>query len=463
MTNSPFWKRPGFWSRWGWIMAIQAVVLLLLLFDWAPMLRGYKPWPPEWRWRYQPGENLPALLLMALFGAGMLAAGWLSEKPGTRPARYLLLAGVLLASLGFQLSAIWVRGPDFLQHLNHRTMVTFYEDFFNAAQQIDAPAEAFTRYGYLREEANELRVATHPPGLIWAYRVFIEISEPAAPYLAAGLKLGGGWLAMGGAWLILWALGSGTPLQTGRLLAILGAIPGMALFTVTLDQLAMGFSALAVGCLLCGVRRPGRLWWALGAGAALFAVSMLAYQAMTVAFVAVVAAMLDLWGRSGGARMFFRRIWPTLVIFGGFALGAWIALYAATGYSFLGEFIHGIGAHTKGPIHIHRSRLAWLFWNPWDIAFFIGLAWLAAIVRGRTWRPLLENPLLYALLIMWGIIVLTDGIRGETARIMLFAFPLLAAALLHRNRWLMEGEDYWALGSLLAIQSIAFAAVLHLF
>jgi hypothetical protein len=245
-------------------------------------------------------------------------------------------------------------------------------------------------------------------------------------------------------------------------MALVALIPAAVLFSVTLDQLVMALSTLTAGLMYQAHTR--RLWWpwAVAAGFAAFLQSMLAYQVVTTLFVLGVASLLYTLSlpQSPRAKLeFLARRWYALI---GVLVLLWAILLLATGYNFVEELIRGIAAHNKGPIHTSRSRLAWLLWNPWDVFFFLGLAWIPFWLRCRTWAPLFSNPLLWALIAMWLVIVLTDGIRGETARIVLFSYPLLAAALVLRNRHMLDEEQYPILVALLVFQTAVFAQVLNL-
>lgn len=476
------------------------MVLVLLAFNVIPQLRGYKAWPPEWQWPYIPAGNLLALMPMGLCAAGIVIMGWLIDA-SRRPLYTVSGIGALcVLTMLFQVSAIWVRDADPGARIASRTTVHWYEDFFQAAQVIDHPGEAFSRYDFLREEHNRLRIATHPPGLVFVYRAFIDAGESMSGvgramrgffntdspqnYFPEGnenpqnmsdgeifavtaatlLKLFGGLLAMAGLGLFLYATRSraGDPVW-GRGMAMLALVPGASMFSVSLDQLVMGFAALTVGLFFMALRREKYILLSALAGLSIFFQSMLAYQVITTVFVVGVAALLDALVHRRNVQEAVRCLMPRAAILAAVPLILWTLLWMVSGYNFFWELYDGIIAHSKGPIHMNRSRVAWLLWNPWDVFFFLGLAWIPFWIRRSTWKPVLANPLLYALLAMWAVIVATDAIRGETARIMMFAYPMLAGALITNSRDLLGRFDYAIITGLLAVQSMVFASVIQFF
>ncbi len=476
----------GFWRRWGWVVVLQALLLGLLAADLVPWLRGYKPWPPEWRWRHELGANLWWLIPAGGFGALVVGIGWWADAATNRTGKLARVLLLCFAAVGWQATLAMSRTPDPTLSIYQRTTVFFLEDFFHAAARIDLPAQAFTSFDDIRENYNQNRIATHPPGIIFVYKSLIDLAPerggdwlPAHPLvfaqdqwpvegkLRAGLALAVAFKGMSvafllaGVWLIVAALRrEDEPHVHGRIAAAVALVPAVALFTFTLDQVVAGLATLAVGGLLHAIAFR-KMAGVILAGCAIFLQSLLAWQVSVTIFTAVVASLLLAFfdGRAAGLRSWSARAAVFLTI----PTLLWFALWAATGYNWFGEFFRGVRAHTSMAIHNNRSRLAWLGWNVWDMVWFLGVAFVPLWLSRRTWRAE-RNPLMLSLVAVWVLaIVLADAVRGETARVLLPLFPLLGCALLVPNaEWLKRGE-YWLVAGLLVIQSLTFGAVLNLF
>lgn len=478
-------------ARWAIVYTLAIIAMVLLILDTVPQLRGYKPWPPEWQWTRRNGTNLWGVVPMGLAGFLTILAGWFMDKGAqTRWRQIFWVCAIVLGSFTFHVGSYFVRTLEIGHNIGPRTSVHYFEDFFEAAQKIDKPAKAFSEYEYIREHYNRLRIATHPPGLIYVYRIILDFSEWSQPelkpfadwckgffrydwiakdfspahcmalFLVSLFKLLAGQLGILGIWLILQVFPGG-PSIAGRSLALFTLVPGMIIFSLSLDAILAGLSALSIGFLLASVAASKhRIVLAIAAGVCGFLQSMLAFQVATTALLGFFAVVVYTWHRHPGVRETARRLWMPIVVSGATALMLWLVQYAATGYFFIVYLLEGIAFHNKGPIHMHRSRIGWLFFNQWDVFFFTGLAWIPFWFRKKTWCPFARNPLLYAFLFVWVLIHLADGIRGETARLVMFAYPILVVALTTRNPELLRKGDYFALAILLCGQTLVFAATL---
>jgi len=119
-----------------------------------------------------------------------------------------------------------------------------------------------------------------------------------------------------------------------------------------------------------------------------------------------------------------RRAARDLAIFLAPILAIWLVLWIAFDFSYIRHWITGVAKHRFGITH-YRSYWAWLVWNLWDVAFFLGLPALAAIgwtvLKRRAWL----STYVIALVIVLLAIDLSGAVRGETARILMFFYPLL--------------------------------------
>ncbi len=487
-ANDPSGTIEAHLRRWGWVAALVAIACLLLVTDRLPQLRGYRPWPPEWRWLHLAGSNLGALVPMAIAGTIVATCGWLADAAAKRGRRIAWVTVLTACALAYQLLAVSARGSDLGHFLGLRTTVDFLEDFFAAARGLDSAGESFTRYTTLAGSEWSHRVATHPPGLVWLYRCLIGMgawigdgalldfsrrffvgdraaqgfstAEATGLLLATAMKLLAGVATLAGVGIAARALAPDNRIE-GRAMALAALVPAIAMFTVCIDSLAMAASTVGVACLLMASRSPKCIGWGAAAGAAFFLQSMLVYQVLASGFIAAVAVLLI--ARLGNEKSDWRRAGLGIAACGAAILLLWLFVYTVSGFNYPAQAIEGLSTHRRGAIHQFRSRWPWALWNLWDVFFFLGIAWIPQWTAAWKARRGAASALLFAIMAFLALLAVADTVRGETARILLFLFPLLAVGLSCAGSDGMRRTNFAWLSGLLIIQCIAFAAVLNLF
>jgi len=484
-----------FCLRWlkgkGWLLAAVCFwgFLIVLSTDAVPFVRGYKPWPPEWRWVYLRGQqpwvalaffilSVPALWLIeriARAGGSMLAS---QEAIRSRAAGFVLLYCLLFA---FQIAAALTRDRNIARLWAERTYISFANRFFTASLECQSLGGIWSGYWESIEEDPLSRIGTHPPGFVTCYTAirravsalgwdrggWVGASRRAIRPLDAADKLSDAELAGMILAIVLTPLFANLALiplldlirrQWSRDVAIrTGTIyiftPAVVLFVPCTDQLLLPLSSVALWAFALGC--AARTGSAIGGGVALngktarVAAQVPAWRASWLYLLAagaavgvhslfshhftVVAAALALWRilligreeiRARGLATEVRRMAGDLAIFLLPVAAIWLIVWGWLGYAYLPHWLYGMKAHAMG-VTSARSYWAWLIWNVWDVALFLGLPVAAAVVCSARRLPRLWKSYVWALVIVLLAVDVSGKLRGETARILLFVFPMI--------------------------------------
>jgi len=170
--------------------------------------------------------------------------------------------------------------------------------------------------------------------------------------------------------------------------------------------------------------RPGFL---LAAGMAVAIHSLFGYHfTVLVALFGVWRVILS-WRDSAlgfPARQVFGFLARDLALFLAPMALLWLGLWIVLDFNMVEHWFAGVGIHRRG-ITQNRSYWAWLAWNLWDLVFFLGLPALAAVGWSLWKRRLWASPYVVALAVTVLAVDLSGAVRGETARILLFLYPLM--------------------------------------
>jgi len=437
--------------------------------DATPFLRGPAPYPPEWRWPYRrgmPAEIDPAVLACAAGLLGLLVASG-SSRARRRPLRSaLLLTGLAIPlGAGLQVSLLGLEGPrSGLSELMARTASPAFTQYYNVAIAPEARDVAAFLDGYAGLLPAFHRQATHaatnPPGAVLFFRAVLALCE-RSPWLAraaaaraaaedpslAGLPDGvrARVAALLVAPLALALLGSATalavlglarslgvePLAAARIGILWTALPGPTLLVPEIDQLLsfLGASASLLLARAAGRDGAGGPALAAAAGACLAAALFTSYGAAVFAVFAVGFALAPALDRLSPGRL--ARLGAALAL----APLALLGLLLLAGYDPIAAFRGSMELHF-GAFTLRRSYLAWLLFNPWDLAVFTGLpiallclsqvpGALAALRRGRRWpaEPASRAKLFAAAAL--AALFLSGILRGETGRSLMPLMPFL--------------------------------------
>lgn len=451
-----------------WLIAVTALSLLLLLLivtDWWPALRGPAPETSEWYWPYRlrPIGRWWAVLVPAV---GLAAAGWwwLGAPAGRRRTALglALLAGLHLA---LQAGAVYADRGAVSAELVDRTLAPVTSGYFWTAAHIDDFNATLRDYPAQMPRFASEHARTHPPGLVWGPWATMAWwdGRASAETVAASvypLRCTDLWLLdrppSVAAALLVWsvlpllAAAATVPLAywaarrvapfadpfAARVAAVLtAAIPSLALFAPQSDQFFAPLMLLALGLLVSGVDRidrPGGLAALFGAGAVLSLATFLSLGNAAFVVVCLVVAVARLLRRPPAVRRL-----PTLAAgaaaFGVGCLALWLVYWAGWGVPPWAVARVGLDQHYTLVTRLRRYDW-WLRHNLLDLVVWAGLplvaGWLALSWRALRRRRLPDDraALGLGLLLLIGLLTVSGSARGEVGRLWLFAMPALAVA-----------------------------------
>ena len=359
--------------------AAALALVVLVLTDAVPLLRGPAPYPPEWQWLLRierPAASRyawPAGSAAALIGLLAASGGrWFRERP--RRGAAILLAGATVLGTSFQLGLLGMEPQGAFRTLRSRVMSRTDTAYLTvaASDQARDPLAFLDRHAALLLDFRKTakHAATHPPGPVLYYRAWIAVTAAAA--LWGGLfVLVLGAAACGPIALLLRTLGLDA-LAAARVGALWPLVPGAALMSPQFDQAlalpVVGACALLAAALAATTPRT-RLLAATGAGTLAFAAVFFSYGAAAFVAIGGVAVLAALgWRRA-----------MTPVAVATVAALAWLGLTAALGHEPMDAARTALAFHRE-MYTAPRSYALWLAFNPIDFALFLG-APVAVIAR----------------------------------------------------------------------------------
>ncbi len=451
------------------------LLILLILTNWLPWLRGPAPGTSEWYWPYLL-RPFSRWWLSFLSGIGsLLLAGWWLRRPSPARPNGLILLALSATMIGLQLSLIYAHRPAVLAELVDRTLTILDGGFFVPAAELDDLGAALRDYPQQMPSFLSEHARTHPPGLIIANNRTIALFE-GFPHLSLALAQ---WVYPGRCldlwllerpfavaaalltWAILPLLAAALTLWPGYRLAqlwldegaarlatlLLATLPALLLFAPKVVQLYPPLVLLLFLALARGLERPS-VGWLLLTGGLYSLLTFLSLGNLTLALPIALYGLLDLW-RHG--RFTWRNGLATAVPLALGGLSIWLVYWAGWGVPPWAIIQTGLGQHYE-LVTLHRRYDWWLLWNLVDLLVFggwpllLGFAVaLATAVRGlRARRLMAVDQLALVLLALLLVLNFSGTARGEVGRLWLFWLPLLAlaaagglAAWLPRRAWLL--------------------------
>ncbi len=461
------------------LLLIPALLLILLILtDWLPWLRGPAPGTSEWYWPYLLRPFFRWWLPL-LTGAGTwLWARWWLRRPLQARRNGAILFALSAAMIGLQLSLIYAHRPAVLAELVDRTLTILDGGFFVPAAGLDDLGATLRAYPQQMPTFLSEHARTHPPGLIIAMNRTITLFERLPNLSLAAAK----WVYPGrcmdlwllerpfavAAALLTWAIlpllaAALTPWpgyrlaqlwlgeEAARLAALLLAtLPSLLLFAPKVVQLYPLLVLLLFLALVQGLERPSASWLLL-AGGLYSLLTFLSLGNLALALPIGVYAVLDHFRRSTFAEKLHVFMWHTAVplVLGG--LSIWLVYWVGWGVPPWAIIQTGLGQHYE-LVTLHRRYDWWLVWNLVDLLVFAGWPLLlgAALALGTAVRSIRArcltavDQLTLALFPLLLVLDLSGAARGEVGRLWLFWLPLLAlvaagelAAWLPRHAWLL--------------------------
>ncbi|MCL4263206.1 MAG: hypothetical protein KJ069_08325 [Anaerolineae bacterium] len=491
-----------------------AVLILLIVTDWLPTLRGPAPETAEWYWPHhiRPYTHWLKPVLATLLMGGV-SAWWLRSEGHGRAVKagLWLLAG---AGLLLQLALMNADSISIRDELINRVYSNLESGFFQPAAELPDLDSSLANYPALMPTFSSEHARTHPPGLLIANRLTIDLlarfqalAERLA-YPATAARCIDLWLldrpTAVSASLLIWAIVplvaaaltvfpaywlakemlGGTVVKLATLLVI--TLPSLLLFAPKAVQLYAPLSLLIFLTFYRGLQNWSWRWFFLS-GLLFSLTTFLSLGNLSVALLLVIYAGLHVAsGHLSFVTGHLSSVTPPpahpltpsprrlrrlhLITLSksalAFALGAatlWLIYWLGWGVPPWVIFQTGLGQHYELVTHIRRYEW-WLAWNLVDVLVFVGwvvvvgfTAVLLQTIRRRPLTPVHWLAISTAVLLL--ALDISGAARGEVGRLWLFFFPFLALAAAH---WLAETQPGWRRQAALVGMQLALTLALAL-
>ena len=376
-----------------------------------------------WAWPYRDLGIARTLALLALpMLPFALALREIERGDATRSVAWPI-ALLMLASFGLQLCGMLCH-PDGLEHLRAIVTSPIATSYYTDALKIDDPGAWLANFHTATLAKHS---ATHPPGPILWYWLWLRLFDAPTAALAGGLALGA--LATSAIPVVYAFAGLWTDDRRARLVAcaFYGLVPATIVFFPEFDQIYPIFAMLAVIAWVRALR--GSRAAAVAFGVVLFAETFFAYNLLAAgAFLAMYAAYF-LWRRRTDANA-----WRTLILAIAIGLAAFVVcngIVWLAGFDPVRTFVHALAMQKIDAATVHRPWSSTVLLDPYD--FLLGAGILAApviamhVVRIAKSSAVAHEPFALSIMALATILVVDVSglLRGETARLWLFLQPFL--------------------------------------
>ncbi|MFO7680022.1 MAG: glycosyltransferase family 39 protein [Chloroflexota bacterium] len=436
--------------RIAFLLLPALALILLVLTDWLPWLRGPAPDTVEWHWVYALRSfSRWWLPVMATVAMGGVAAWWL-RTPRWRWG----LTALVLGNLLLQGALVYAENPAVLTELIERTLADETNGYFRlAAETTDMPA-LLRAYPALMPTFPSEHTRTHPPGLILVNWLALQtlqrwpglsqtIAETIWPLRCTDLWLLDGpperaaalvavtlLTALAGALTVLPTYGLARrllPSEAARLaVALTATLPALLIFTPTPVQADTLGAVTAVLLLQIGLERAQGRWF-IASG---LIVSLMSFFSLgNAVLMLLLAGYAGLhWWQGRGERPFTRFV-GQMMLLGGGAAAVWLFYWAGWGVAPWSVAQVGLGQHYE-LVTLHRRYEWWLVYNLLDVLIFAGpvvvIGFIAVCLKPSTAFREPYAVLLFPLVVLILLLNVSGSARGEVGRLWLFLMPFLA-------------------------------------
>ncbi|MDW8326834.1 MAG: glycosyltransferase family 39 protein [Anaerolineales bacterium] len=464
------------------IAFISLAWLGALVFDLSPYLRGGE----EYRWPYElPAQPLRLLPLLAGLAAYLLGAHQLSKRRRLGALPVWAMAGVVVLTP----AGMYIAGDPIFKILS-ATLSGIATGWHYQAVEITDLTVTLTRWTEVMKAATGRfgHVSLSPPGLVilsYGLNRLMEFFPALASSLAQPLRsmfclhprlinytdaqLAGAWFGL----LVpavaaltapaLYRLGRRTYDETTARWAVIWwpLVPGILLFSPTRDTVFPLFLTLMLACYVEGVLQDRPAWFVL-AGVVMSVASFLSFSVLPAVFaVGVLTLLIAVFRHRLAPEVIpaMSRRWPFAVgLWFGLGLSSvWLIFYLVSGLTPFDLLAQGATAHFL----LQFDFLLWVILHPYDQFIFAGLplALLAALSLPRMFRkwrdrrPFVLGEFVFLSVLMTLVILhLSNILRGETGRVLLFLTPVFALAA--ANVLSVMSASSWAVWAVTGTQAL---------
>jgi hypothetical protein len=374
-----------------------------------------------WAWPYRDLGFARVLALLALPMLPFALALREIERGDASRGIAWPIALLMLASFGLQMLGMLCR-PEGLEHLRAIVMSPIATSYYTDALKI---GDLGTWLANFHTATLAKHSATHPPGPILWYWLWLRGFDPPTAALAGGIAIGGlATLAIPAVYAFagLWAADRRSRLVASAYYAL---VPATVVFFPEFDQIYPIFAMLAAIAWVHALR--GSRAAAVAFGVVLFAETFFAYNLLAAgAFLAMYAAYF-LWRERGDAGA-----WRAFLVASAVGLAAFAVCHGIVwllGFDPVRTFGHALAMQKLDAATVHRPWSSTVLLDPYD--FLLGAGILAGplivlhVARiAKSFAAARESSALSLMALATILAVDVSGLlRGETARLWLFLQP----------------------------------------
>ncbi len=460
----------------------------LIAFDFSPLLRGPAPYPPDWRWPYEPANTLSRIWL-PLFTTGIIILNfWRKEKKFENTSNYRVLILFVVLSFVLQISLLYYSRSG-VEVLVHRTINPMISGYFTVSTQISNLASFITNFNQSLHDY-PMYTRFHPPGGILLYYLFEFFLRPFTHLFSSLLTVSPSHADVATIWNDLSysqrlnALGSGlmiaflaglaiiptyfsTKLLYGekaafRSVALFTFAPSVLLFTPLIDVFMPLFTSISLYLVLKGFKEKGYLYFFLS-GLVLFAGVFFTLTFLPIMLFLFLIFVFRYFQQKEDFTHIIKNLFSLML---GVMVIPFILFFAGLN---LIEMTKTIMLYHEAA-QAGREHLIWFFYNLYDFFLFagipIGILFIYLIFKEFRMFKIKNikriEIISVSFLIMLLVVNFSGAVRAETARIWLPFIPILIIVIANftTNKLKFTNRQFILLLLLQATQVIVFQTFL---
>ncbi len=467
---------------------ISLIFYALIVIDFSPFLRGPAPYPPDWRWPYEPVNTLSRIWFPFTIMGAIFLSFWRKEKRFENTSNYRVLILLVVLCFVLQISLLYYSRSG-VEVLLHRTINPMINGYFTVSTQISNLASFIANFN---QSLNDypMYARFHPPGGILLYYLFELILKPFAHLFSGILAISPYHADVAMIWNELSysqrfnALGSGfmiaflasiaiiptyfsTKLLYGekaafRSVALFTFIPSVLLFVPLIDIFMPLFTSISLYFILKGLKEKNYLYYFLS-GLVLFIGTFFTLTFLPIIFFIFLILIFKYFQQK---KYFIYFIKSLFVFVLGFTIVPFILFFAGLN---LIEMTKTIMFYHEAA-QAGRKHLVWFFYNLYDFFLFAGIP-IGILFIYLFFKELkmfkFKNVkrieiISVSFLVMLLVVNLSGAVRAETGRIWLPFIPILIIVIANftTNKLKFTNRQFTLLLLLQATQVIVFQTFL---
>ncbi len=468
---------------------ISIIFFALIAIDFSPYLRGPAPYPPDWRWPYEPTNTLSRIWGPLGVIALIILIFKKKENKTLKSKNYKTISMFVILSFLLQISLLYFSRSG-VEVLIHRTINPMISGYFSVSTQV------FDLGGFLRNFNQSLYdypmyAKFHPPGGILFYYFLEFILRPFAHFFTNILAVTPSHSDVALLWNGLREFQKFNALVSGFVVAFIASlsiipiyfssrilyeekaairssalfifVPSVLLFTPLIDVFMPLFTATSLYFYLKGSQTKNYLYFFF-AGLILFLGAFFTLTFIPLLFFFSLLFFLKFIQDKKDLKIVIENF---ISFSSGFLLIPFLLFFA--GFNFI-DTVRTIMIYHEAA-QSGREHLIWYFYNIYDFIIFAGIPVgimfayhiLESLKTFRKTKSLKKiDSIFLSFIIMLLVVNFSGTVRAETGRIWLPFVPLLIIVVANfvTNKLKFTSRQFTLLLLLQAIQVLIFQSVL---